>query len=170
MDRSRRPWASHRGRDDKKRDNRDEFDDFLEKKKRELADLKADADRLRADRNKSRAEIDRLRAELHSKDAAIGDLEQALRDTSRDTQDQLIKRFKAAFEEVLGPPAVNEGDATDPSEEGAVDHDPAPTLPEDTTGPGDAAPAPEREEDEIQEQALERAAHSSEMPPAPGGQ
>jgi hypothetical protein len=93
-----------------------------------------------------------------------------LRDTSRDTQARLIKRFKTAFEEVLGPPAVNEGDATDPSEEGAVDHDPAPTLPEDTTGPGDAAPAPEREEDAIQEQALERAAHSSEMPPAPGGQ
>jgi hypothetical protein len=140
---------------------------FWRKKKRELADLKADADRLRADRNKSRAEIDRLRAELHSKDAAIGHLEQALRDTSRDTQARLIKRFKTAFEEVLGPPPVNEGDATDPSEEGA---DPAPTLPEDTTVPGDAAPAPEREVDEIQEQALEQAAHSSETPPAPGGQ
>ena len=36
MDRSRRPWASHSRRDDKKRDNRDEFDDFLENKSASL--------------------------------------------------------------------------------------------------------------------------------------
>ena len=170
MERSRRPWTR---RDDKKRDHRDDFDEFLEKKKRELADFKEDADRLRTERNKSRAEIDRLRAELDRKDADLAHLEQQ----SKETSERQTKRVKAALDsvfEVLAAPAVTEeGDATDPSEEdGAGDEDPPrPSLPEDTTatGPGGAAPAPKSEEGEVQEQALEQAARSrSETPPALG--
>ena len=50
MERSRRPWAGHSRRDDKKRDHRDEFDEFLEKKKRELAEFKVAAFFLRFNR------------------------------------------------------------------------------------------------------------------------
>ena len=175
---SRRPWASHGKRDDKKRDRDDEFDLFLEKKKRELTDFKEDNDRLRAERNKGHAEINRLRAELRSKDAELAHLEQQ----SKDASERQTKRVKAALEnvfEVLAVPAKNEGDgdSTEPSEagDGAGGEDPLRhTPPEDTApvhGPGDAAPEPQREEDSVQEQALEQAAHaSSEVPQALGGQ
>ena len=75
MDRSRRGWAGNSRRDDRKRDHWDEFDEFLQKKKRELMDFKADNDRLRT-------EVQRLRAELDRKDA----------DSERQT-----KRAKAAL-------------------------------------------------------------------------
>lgn len=187
MDKSRRtsaaPWASHGGRrEDHNKRTRDEFDhvaqDLVAKMKRELSGrLKDDADRLRRERNKVdtendklRAENDRLRAESDRKSSALSQLEQ-----------QLTKRFKTAlqdaFEEVLGAPMMNEGAATDPSEEDGV----VPTLPDEETaantaenGPGDAAKSPQREEEEekIQEDALEQAVHHprSEMPPALGGQ
>ena len=176
MERSRRPWAGHGKRDDKKRDRDDEFDLFLEKKKRELTDFKEDNDRLRAERNKGHAEINRLRAELRGKDAELAHLEQQ----SKDASERQTKRVKAALEnvfEVLAVPAKNEedGDSTDPSEaeDACGDEDPPrPTLPEDTAaanGPGDAAPAPQREEDKLQEE--EQAVHTrSEMLPALGGQ
>lgn len=131
---------------------------------------------MRAERNKSRAENDRLRAELQKKDADLVHVEQQ----SKDTLERQTKRVRAALEnvfEVLAAPAVNEedGDATDSSkeEDAAGDEDPPrPTLPDAANtaanGPGDAAPAPQREEEEaIQEQALEQAL---EMLPALGGQ
>ena len=75
----------------------------------------------------------------------------------------MTKRFKTAledaFEEVLGAP-MSEGAATDPSEEDGA----APALPEEPAanivpnGPGNAAPSPQREEEEkMQEEALEQA-------------
>ena len=57
--RSSAPWANQSSRrDDKRRDHRDDFDEFLEKKRRELMDFKEENDRLRADRNRERAEND----------------------------------------------------------------------------------------------------------------
>ena len=182
MDKSRRssaPWASHGGRREEHKRARDEFDHVAQgivaKMKRELSGrLKDDADRLRRERNKVdaendklRADNDRLRAECDRKSAAPSQLEQ-----------QLTKRFKTAledaFEEVLGAPMTSEG--TDPSEEDGA----APTLPEETpansaeNGPGDAAPSPQREEEDeeekIPEEALEQAVHRSEMPQGLSGQ
>ena len=171
MDKSRRasaPWSSHSSRRDDDKRRRDEFDhveDIVAKKKRELSCLKEDADRLRRERNKMdaendrlRAENERLRAESDRKSAALAQLEQ-----------QLTKRFKTAlddaFEEVLGTSVMNEAAATDPSEEDGA----APPLLGDTNtpanGPGDAAPAPQRgEEEKTHEEALEQAVHSSDTP------
>ena len=169
------PWASHSSRLENHKRARDDFyhvEDMGAKMKRELSGrLKDDTDRLRRERNKVdaendklRADNDRLRAECDRKSAALSQLEQ-----------QLTKRFKTAledaFEEVLGAPMMSEG--TDPSEEDGA----APTLPEETpansaeNGPGDAAPSPQREEEEkIPEEALEQAVHRSEMPQALSGQ
>lgn len=154
MDRSRRSWVGNSRRDDRKRDHRDEFDEFLQKKKRELMDFKADNDRLRA-------ENQRLKGELDRKDA----------DSERQT-----KRAKAALESVfavLAAPAKSEDtDSTSEQGDGASLR---PTLPEDTTakGPGDAAPPPpqrEEEEDKMPAEALEHAVRSrSEMPEMPPG-
>ena len=149
----------HRRDDDNKRRSRDEFDDlenFVAKKKRELVDLKSDADRLRRERNRVnsendrleaeidrlKADNDRLRAEIDAKSAVIAQLEQQ----SRDAAEALTKRFKIAldnaFAEVLDEPVAHE-DASSTSEEEAVGNaDPGPT-PECATGagPGDAAAA-----------------------------
>ena len=167
MDRSRRGWAGNSRRDDRKRDHWDEFDQFLQKKKRELMDFKADNDRLRT-------EVQRLRAELGRKDA----------DSERQT-----KRAKAALESVFAVLAASEkNEDTDSTSEqgdgaaaGGEDQLP-PTLPKDmmaSNGPGEAAPGREEEEEEeeakMQDEALEQAAHSTrteipEMPQALGGQ
>ena len=81
--------------------------------------------------------------------------------------------------EVLVAPAKNEGgNSIDPSSDqgdGAGGDDPLrPTLPEDRAekGPGEAAPAPQREEEEeakMQDEALKQAVHStrSEIPDMP---
>ena len=153
--RSNAPWASHR-RDDKKRDHRDDFEEFLDKKKRELMDFKEDNDRLRADRNRERDENDTLRAQLRKRDADLAALEQQWQDAS----ERQTKRAKAALEkvfEVLVAPAKSEdGDSIDPGDQGdGAGEDPVrPTLPEDTAantvedGPGNAAPSPQKEEEE----------------------
>ena len=194
MDTSRRPWPSQGRRSergDKKRERNDDFDDFLEKKMRELMDFKEDNDRLRADRKRDRHEIDRLRGDLRKKDAEIGrkDAELAhLEQQWQEASERQTKRAKAALEklvEVFAAPTKDEdGDSTDPSSDqgdGACDED-RPTLPEETPentaekGPGEAAPGPEEEEQaKMQDEALERAAHSTrseitEMPQALGGQ
>ena len=122
VDRSRRPWTSQGRRDDRKRDHRDEFDEFLEKKMREAIDFKEDNDRLRADRKKDRQEIDRLRADLRKKDAEISrkDAELAhLEQEWQEASERQTKRARAAVEklvEVFAAPAKNEdGDSTDRS-------------------------------------------------------
>ena len=183
-DKSRRsgaPWANQSSRrDDKRRDHRDDFDEFLEKKRRELMDFKEENDRLRADRNSERAENDRLRAELRKRDADLANLEQQWQDAS----ERQTKRAKAALEklvEVFVAPAKSEdGDSTDPSNDqgdGAGDEEPLrPTLPEDTntaaTGPGEAAPLPTGEDggvkdgDKAQEDALEAAVRCRSDVPA----
>ena len=201
MDRSRKsaPWSGHRRDDDNKRRSRDEFDDlenFVAKKKTELVDLKSDADRLRRERNRVnsendrleaeidrlKADNDRLRAEIDAKSAVIAQLEQQ----SRDAAEALTKRFKIAldnaFAEVLDAPAAHE-DAISMSEEEPVGNaDPAPTLPESAAaaGPGDAAGAapPTREggggggEHHDQPQVPEQAVHHPNeiAPPDLGGQ
>jgi hypothetical protein len=202
MERSRRPWEGHSRHDDKKhkkRDHGDDFDEFLKKKRRELADLKceadrqradavrqrADAERLRSERNKWQNEIEKLRADIKSKDVELAHMEQQ--------SERQMKRVRAALENVFevmaAPPAMSEdGDSTDTSEakDTAGDEDPPrPTLPEETPvntadGPGEAAPGPEEEEEEgeaakVQDEALERAANStrteiSEISQALGGQ
>ena len=163
MSRSRRPWASNSRRDDRKRDDRDEFDlkfdEFIQKKKREVSDFKADNDRLSADNR-------RLRAELNRKDAEL---------------ERQTKKFKAALESVfavLTAPAKNE-DTDSTSEQGGDGaafgrgEDPLrPTPSEDATanGPGEAAPGPpQREEEEATMQDEERPAHSTrnEIPEMP---
>ena len=168
MDRSRRGWAGNSRRDDRKRDHWDEFDEFLQKKKRKLMDFKADNDRLRS-------EVQRLRAELDRKDA----------DSERQT-----KRAKAALESVFAVLAASEKnedtDSTCEQGDGAAaggEDQLRPSLPKDkdtaSTGPGEAAPGREEEEQEeeakMQDEALEQAAHSTrmeipEMPQALGGQ
>ena len=184
MDKSRRsnaPWANHR-REDHKR-TRDEFDDVAQdivaKMKRELSGrLKDDTDRLRRGRNKLQEENHKLHAEnvkLRNENARLS----SESDRKSTALSQLEQRFKTAledaFEEVLGAP-VSDGAATDRSEE-----DGAATLPEAANtadGPGEAAPGREEEEGEaakVQDEALERAAHSTrteipEMSQALGGQ
>ena len=89
--------------------------------------------------------------------------------------------FGKAFRSV-GCSTSEDGDSIDTSNDQgdrAGGEDPKrPTLPEDTTantaennGPGNAAPSPE-EDEKMQEEALEQAAHHTrtEMPPALGGQ
>jgi hypothetical protein len=196
MDTSRRPWTSQGRRSergDKKRDRKDDFDDFLEKKMRELMDFKDDNDRLRAERKRDRQDNDRLRSEIHKKDAEISkkDAELAhLEQQWQEASELQTKRAKAALEklvEVLVAPSKNEdGDSIDPSSDqgdGACGEDPLrPTLPEETPantaekGPGEAAPGPEEEEEaKMQDEALEQAVHSTrseitEMPQTLGGQ
>ena len=185
MDKSRRssaPWASHSSRrDDKKRDHKDDFDDFVEKKKRELMDFKEDNDRLRADRKRDRAENETLRAQLRKRDAEIANLEQQWRDASERQTRRATAALEKLFAVLVAPAKSEDGDSIDTSNDqgdGAGGEDPVrPTLPEHTAantfdnGPGNAAPSPE-EDEKMQEEALEQAAHHSrtEMPPALGGQ
>ena len=138
--------------------------DDLDRVRRERNKVDDDNEKLRAENDRLCSLTDRLRAECERKSAALAQLEQ-----------QLTKRFKTAmedaFEEAL---AMSEGAATDPSEEDGA----APTLPEEPVanhtenGPGNAAPSPQREEEEkIQEEALEQAVLSrGEMLSVPSGQ
>ena len=144
---------------------------------------------------RDRHEIDRLKGDLRKKDAEISrkDVELARLDQQwQEASERQTKRAKAALEklvEVFAAPTKSEdGDSTDPSSDqgdGACEceEDPLrPTLPEETPsntaekGPGEAAPGPEEEEQaKMQDEALERAAHSTrneitEMPQALGGQ
>ena len=181
MDKSRRssaPWASHSSRrDDKKRDHKDDFDDF-----EELMDFKEDNDRLRADRKRDRAENETLRAQLRKRDAEIANLEQQWRDASERQTRRATAALEKLFAVLVAPAKSDDGDSIDTSNDqgdGAGGEDPVrPTLPEHTAantaennGPGNAAPSPE-EEEKMQELALEQAVHHSrtEMPPALGGQ
>ena len=101
MDKSRRssaPWANHSSRrDGKKRDHKDGFDDFLEKKKRELMDFKEDNDRLRADRKRDRAENETLCAQLRKRDADLAKFEEQWQDAS----ERQTRRATAALEKLF---------------------------------------------------------------------
>ena len=159
ISRSRRPWASNFRRDDRKRYHRDEFDEFVQKKKREIMDFKADNDRLRADNQRLRAELDRKDAEL----------------------ERQTKKAKAALESVFALLTAPKNEDTDSMSEQGGDgaasgrgEDPLRPQPsEDATanGPGEAAPGPpQRKEEEatMQDEAPEHAIHSrSEVPEMP---
>ena len=197
MSTSRHHWTSQGRRNDKKRDRKDDFEEFFEKKLREAMDFRDDNDRLRADRKKDRQEIERLRADNRQKDAELArkDAELARKDAQlanleqecQEASERQTKRARAAVEQLLEVFAAHakndDGDSADPSSDqgdgadplrATLPEDPLPTLPEAaTTGPGEAAPGPEEEEEEaaakMQDEAIERASRSnrSDIPEMP---
>ena len=93
MQRRRQNWASNGRRDDEKRDTRDEFDDmeaFMSKKKRQLGDLKEENDRLRSEKG-------RLRADLARRSQAVLHLESQL----KDAKTVAIKRCKSILDDAF---------------------------------------------------------------------
>ena len=161
MNRSRRQPRSRRD-DGEKRGDGGEFDDmeaFVHKKKRQLGDLKEESERLRTERN-------RLRAELARKSSAVELLEQQL----KDARARAIKRCKTildeAFAEIFDAPAedlstgavakadTEDGEESEQSEEPAgdagvpiaQDTSTAQPVPLPLAGPGDAAPAPDKQD------------------------
>ena len=161
MNRSRRQPRSRRD-DGEKRGDGGEFDDmeaFVHKKKRQLGDLKEESERLRSERN-------RLRAELARKSSAVELLEQQL----KDARARAIKRCKTildeAFAEIFYAPAedvstgavakadTEDGEESEQSEEPAgdagvpiaQDTSTAQPVPLPLAGPGDAAPAPDKQD------------------------
>ena len=172
MQRRRQNWASNGRRDDEKRDTRDEFDDmeaFMSKKKRQLGDLKEENDRLRSEKG-------RLRADLARRSQAVLHLESQL----KDAKTVAIKRCKSILDDAFAifdvPAGVANGKAardgsledeesSDRSEYGVdppADLAPVPgaAVPGGATaslplaGPGDAAPSPaENQEEAPREQA-----------------
>jgi regulator of replication initiation timing len=173
MQRRRQNWASNGRRDDEKRDTRDEFDDmeaFMSKKKRQLGDLKEENDRLRSEKG-------RLRADLARRSQAVAHLESQLKDAKA----VAIKRCKTILDDafaIFDVPAggaangkaarggsAEDDESSDRSEYGVdppADLAPVPgaaapgaataSLP--LAGPGDAAPSPaEKQEETPREQA-----------------
>ena len=131
---------------------------FVHKKKRQLGDLKEESERLRTERN-------RLRAELARKSSAVELLEQQL----KDARARAIKRCKTildeAFAEIFDAPAEDlstgavakadtEDGESEQSEEPAgdagvpiaQDASTAQPVPLPLAGPGDAAPAPDKQD------------------------
>ena len=160
MNRSRRQPRSRRD-DGEKRGDGGEFDDmeaFVHKKKRQLGDLKDESERLRSERN-------RLRADLARKSSAVELLEQQL----KDARARAIKRCRTildeAFAEIFDAPAEDlstgavakadtEDGESEQSEEPAGDAgvpiaqemSTAQPVPLPLAGPGDAAPAPDKQD------------------------
>jgi regulator of replication initiation timing len=176
MQRRRQNWASNGRRDDEKRDTRDEFDDmeaFMSKKKRQLGDLKEENDRLRSEKG-------RLRADLARRSQAVAHLESQL----KDAKTVAIKRCKSILDDafaifdvpagVANGKAARDGSAEDDESSDRSEYgvDPpadlapvpgaaapaaapaAPAAPLPLAGPGDAAPSPaEKQEETSREQA-----------------
>ena len=171
MQRRRQNWASNGRRDDEKRDTRDEFDDmeaFMSKKKRQLGDLKEENDRLRSEKG-------RLRADLARRSQAVAHLESQL----KDAKTVAIKRCKSILDDAFAifdvPAGVANGKAAGSAEDdessdrseygvdppadlapvpGAAAPAAAPVAPLPLAGPGDAAPSPaEKQEETSREQA-----------------
>ena len=166
-------WSSRRRRDDvEKRDARErdgEFEGmeaFVSKKKRQLGDLKQEAERLRSEKN-------RLRADLARKCSAVALLEAQLKDANAKAITRCKTILDEAFADVFDAPALGNTNGSaakddgseedsDSSEHGVGgDTDAAagapgasatqaastPAAPLPLAWPGDAAPAPDERQE-----------------------